>query len=105
MAIKPKKKDIDASTRDKTKPTKTDILPTLGLQSSAETVTAMLNKLDIIKNNEVTRIIKEHIGNGLEERMVANIEKTFLFMFGRSEGGEAFRRFLKEKKVTICLYL
>lgn len=88
-------------TRDKTKHTKTETLPTLEMSSSADTVSKMLNRLDIIKKNETTRIIKENIGNALEERLAANIEKTFLFMFGRSEGGEAFRRFLKEKKVSI----
>lgn len=82
---------------DKLKSTKLDFS---SIDSNpAETAQKMLLNLDTMKNNELNRIIKESVSVQLDERIMTTLSKTFRFMLGRAEGIDAYRRFLKEKKV------
>lgn len=69
----------------------------------ANIVTNMLENLEIMKQNEINRIIRDHVGISLDDRLKSNLERTFLFMVGKIQGPEAFKKFLKEKKVSILI--
>ena len=65
----------------------------------AETAQKMLANIENMKKNELNRIIKENVSVQLDERIMTTLSKTFRFMLGKAEGIDAYRRFLKEKKV------
>ena len=73
--------------------------PILEIKTPTQVVYDMLNNIEAMRKSEVNRIIKEHVSITLDERQESIIKKTFLFLLGRTEGSEAFKKFLKEKKV------
>lgn len=87
---------------DKTK-SKTGPDPILEIVTPSEKVHKMLAELEVMKKNEVARIIKENLAITLDDRQHSILQKTFLFLLGKLEGTDAFRQFLKEKKVYFCL--
>ncbi len=66
----------------------------------SEKVHEMLGELEILKKNEISRIIKDNLSITLSERQNMTLQKTFLFLLGKYEGTEALRQFLREKKVN-----
>jgi len=69
------------------------------MATPSEKVHKMLDELEVMRKNEVARIIKENLGIAFDDRQHSILQKTFLFLLGKYEGAEAFRKFLKEKKV------
>jgi len=64
----------------------------------------MIDDLEMSRKNEIARIIKENLAIGLDDRQYSTLQKTFLFLLGKYEGTEAFRQFLKEKKVDFFIF-
>jgi len=69
------------------------------VKTPTQVVREMLDNLENMRKAEMNRIIKENISITLDDRQQSTIKKTFLFLAGRTEGAEAFKKFLKEKKV------
>lgn len=64
------------------------------VKTPTQTVREMLDNLENMRKAEINRIIKENVSITLENRQKFIIEKTFLFLAGKTEGAEAFKKFL-----------
>ena len=61
-----------------------------------------LKGLAASQKKEAERLIKQNLSKELDDRLRSNLQKTFLFLFGR-QGQDSLSKFIRDK--TVIAYL
>lgn len=65
-----------------------------------------LKALSAAQKKEADRLIKQNLSKELDERLKSNLQKTFMFLFGR-QGQDSLSKFIREKTVRtyfLCFF-
>lgn len=60
----------------------------------------IFENLKKMREEEITRITKQHLTKGLDEKQKLMMKKIYRFLFGRKEGEKGFYQWAKEKTVS-----